>query len=73
MVVHLHIDSWIHEIDILLVEFLPKFLDGFSKTLKMHDFAFPKEFDHIVHIRIIGQSQNIVVGYPRFLFWERIA
>ena len=69
----LQIDSWIHIIHIFLIQLFPKKLNGFTKTLEMHDFPFPQEFDHIVYIRIIGKSKDVVVGYPGFLLWERIA
>ena len=45
----------IHEIHVPAVEFLPKELDCFAKSLEMNDFTLPKEFDHIVHIRVIAE------------------
>ena len=60
-------------IHILLVQFFPQQLHGFAEPLEVNDLPFPEEFDHIVHIRIIGQTQDIIVGHPCFLLWERIA
>ena len=45
----------------------PQQLHCLAETLEMHHLTGPEEFDDIVHIRIIGQSQDIVVGHPRLL------
>ena len=49
----LQIDSRIHIIHVLLVQFLPQQLHCLTETLEMNDFPFPQELDYIVHIRII--------------------
>ncbi len=41
----------------------------FTESLKVNDFPFPQEFDHIIYIRIIGEPQNIFIGDTGFLFW----
>lgn len=64
-----HIDSWIHKVDILGIQLFPKKLAGFPKSLEVYDLTLPEELDHIVYIRVIGETQNIVVGHPGFLFW----
>ena len=69
----LHIKCRIHGIHILLIQFFPQQLYSFTETLEVYDFSFPQEFNHIVHIRIIGKPENIIVSHPCFLFWERIA
>ena len=60
-------------VDIFLIQLLPQELHRFAKALEMHDFPFPKEFDNIIYIRVIGKPQDIVIGDPSFLLWERIA
>jgi hypothetical protein len=35
----------------------------------MDDLPFPQETDHIVHIRVVGQAQNIIIGEAGFLLW----
>ena len=67
------IERRIHEIHILLVQFLPEQLHGLAETLEMDDLPLPQEADHIIHIRVIRQPQNVVVSGPGLLFWERIA
>ena len=65
---YLDVKSWVHSIYILLIQFFAKKLYRFAKTLEMNDFPFSQEFDHIVYIRVIGQSQNVVIGHTRLLF-----
>ena len=73
MVFSLHVKCWVHVVDVFLVELLTEQLNSLTKPLEMDDFTFPEELDDIVHIRIIAESQNIVIGDPCFLLWERIA
>ena len=69
-VFYLHIKCRVHIVYILFVQFFPQQFNGFAETLEMHDFPLPQELDHIVHIRIIGEPQNVVVSDSRFLFWH---
>ena len=69
----LYINGRIHIVHILLVQFIPEKLNRFTETLEMDNFPFPEEFDDIVHIRVVTDSQNVVIGGSGFLFWERIA
>ena len=66
----LDVDGRIHEINILLVQLLTQQLHCFAEALEMNDFPLTKEADYIVHIGIIGQSQNVIVGCSGFLFWH---
>ncbi len=68
----LHIESWVHAVYIFLIQLFPQELAGFSKTLEMHNFPLPEEFDHIIHIRVVTQTQNVVIGYPCLLLWTCI-
>ena len=36
----------------------------------MDDLPLPEELDDIVHIRVIGKPQNVVVGYSCLLLWH---
>ena len=35
----------------------------------MNDLPFPEEADGIAHIRLLHQTQNVVVGGAGFLLW----
>ena len=41
----------------------------FAKTLEMDHLPLPEELDDIVDIRIVRQTEDVVVSYPCFLFW----
>ena len=69
----LQIKCRVHKVHVLLVQLFPQQLDGLAKTLEVDNLPFPKELDHVIYVRIIGQPQNIVIGDPCFLLWERIA
>ena len=62
-----HIKGRVHEIHIFLIQFLPEQLHGFPESLEMYDLPLPEELDHVIHIGIIGKTENIVVGDPCFL------
>lgn len=65
----LQIKRRVHIINVFLVQFLAQKLHGFSKTLEVNNLPFTEEFDHIIHIWIVRQAENIIIGYPRLLFW----
>lgn len=64
----LHVDGGVHEIHVFLIQLFPQKLDGLAEPLEMHDLPLPEEFDYVIHIRIVGQPQDVVVGHPGFLF-----
>ena len=41
----------------------------FAEALEVDDFPFPQEADHVVHIRIVRQAQDVVVGKAGLLLW----
>lgn len=63
----LDIEGRIHEVDILLVQFFTQQLHGFAEALEVNDLPFPQEFNDIINVRIIGQTQDIVIGDAGFL------
>ena len=62
-----HIYRRIHEIYILFIQLVAQQLNCFAKTLEMNNFALSQELDDIIHIRVIGQTQNVIVSGSRFL------
>ena len=42
---------------------------GFTESLEMNDLPFPEEADGIAHIRLLHQTQDVVVGGAGFLLW----
>ena len=62
------LERGVHIVDVLLVKLLPQKLHCFAEALEMHDLAFAQELDRIVHIRVVRQTQNVVIRCPGFLF-----
>ena len=56
-----------------MIQFFSQKLDRLTEPLEVNHFTLPEEFDHIVHIRIVAEPQNVVIGHPGLLLWERIA
>lgn len=54
-------------VHIFLIQLLPQQLHGLTKALEMDDFPLTQEFDHIVHIRVVAEAQDVVIGDPGFL------
>lgn len=67
-----NVESRVHKVHILLIQLLPQQLHSLAKALEVDYLPFPKEFDHVVHIRVVGKTQNVVIGDPGLLLWERI-
>ena len=52
----------VHIIDILLIQPLPQLFHGLTEALEMHHLSGTEELDHIVHIRVVAEAQNVVKG-----------
>ena len=64
------VDGGVHGVDISLVQLPAQQLDGLAKPLEVDDLPLPQELDDIVHIRIIAEPENVVVGYSCLLLWH---
>ena len=56
------LDRRIVEIYVPAVEVLAQLLDRLAEALEMHDLPRAEEADDVVHIRIVRQAQNVVIG-----------
>ena len=45
----------------------------FAETLEMDDFPGPEELDDVADIRVVGETENVVVGYAGFLLRRHLA
>lgn len=68
----LPIQSRVHVIYVFLIQPFPKKLAGLTETLEMNDLPLPQELDHVVHIRVVGQPENVVVGDPGLLLGGQV-
>ena len=63
----LHVDGRIHKVYILSVQLLPQQLNSLPEPLEVDDLTLPEEADHIINIRIIADTQDVIIGHPCFL------
>ena len=49
------------------VKFVCENSQVFTKSLIMHNLAFTQKTDRVYYIRIVTESEDVVVGYPCFL------
>ena len=55
-------------IKVLGIQIVLRNTKGISEALIMHDLTGAKKFDWLPHIRIVAQSQNVVIRGSRLLF-----
>ncbi len=46
-----------------------EFVEKLAKTLEMHYLTFAEVTDYVRYVRIVGDSQDIVIGGSCFLLW----
>ena len=63
----LQVDGRVHAVDVPLIQLPAQKLYGLSEPLEMDDLPLPEELDHVIHIRIIGKPQDVVIGDPGLL------
>ena len=54
-------------VDILFVQFVFGQAQSLAEALEVDDLPLPQEADHVVHIRVITETQDIVIGEAGFL------
>ena len=62
----LPVERGIDIVNVLLVHFFLGNAQPFAKALEMNDLSLPQEFDHVVDVRVVAQTQDIVIGDPGF-------
>ena len=60
-------EGGIEGVEIAGVEVILNHAEGFAKPLIMDDLPFPEEADGIAHVRLLHQTQDVVVGGAGFL------
>ena len=68
----LHIKSRIHEVNIFLVQFFTQQLNCLTETLEVNNFPGTQELNDVIHIRVVADSQNIIVGSASLLLCGQI-
>lgn len=42
---------------------------AFAESLEMNDLSLPQKFNDVIHVRIVAETENIVIGDAGLLFW----
>ncbi len=58
----LFVKGGVGEVHIFLIHPLLGQRDSLTEALEVDNFPLPQEADHIVHVRVVGQAENVVVG-----------
>ena len=61
------VELGIERIKVALVELVGQQPQVFAEALIVHDLAFAQKTDRVLHVRVVRQPQDIVVGGARFL------
>ena len=69
----LQVDGRVHAVDIALIQLPPQQLNGLAEALEVDHLPLPEELDDVVHIGIIAEPQDVIIGDTSLLLWERIA
>ena len=67
-----NIKSRIHEVNILLIQFIPEQFNRLTESLEVYHLPLPQELDHIIHIRIITEPQDVIVCGSCLLFCQGV-
>lgn len=64
------VKGWVGKIDIFRVHLLFAQPQALAKALEVDDLPLPQEADDVVHVRIIAETQDVIVCDAGFLFWR---
>ena len=62
------VKSRVGEVDVFRVHLFLAKPQALAKPLEVHDLPLPKEADDVVYIRVVGKTQNVVIGEAGLLF-----
>ena len=63
------IKGWIKGVEVLGIQLVGENAQAFTEALEMDDLPLPQELDGIPHVGVVGETKDVVVGHPSFLFW----
>ena len=62
------VEGGVGEVDVFGVHALLAQAQALAKALEVDDLPLPQEADDVVHVRVVGQAEDIVVGLSCLLF-----
>ena len=63
------VEGGVGEIDVFGVHLVLAQPQTFAEALEVDDLPLPEEADDVVHVRVIGQAEDVVIGLPGLLLW----
>ena len=72
MFVRLLVKAGVDIVNVLLIHALLCQPQALTEALEMNDLAGTQELNDVVHVRVVAEPQNVVVGNTRFLFSGQI-
>ena len=63
------IESRVHIVNIFRIHFVFCQPQSFAEALEVNNFPGPEKFDDVADVRVVGEAEDIVVGYAGFLLW----
>ena len=66
------VKSRVEGIEILAIQLILGDAQGFAKPLEMHHLPHAQEFDGFAHIRLLDQTQDIVIGGAGLLLSSQV-
>ena len=63
------IKGWIKGVEVLGIQLVGENAQPFAEALEMDDLPLPQELDGVPHVGVVGETKDVVVGHPSFLFW----
>ena len=62
------VEGGVGEVDVFGVHALLAQAQALAKALEVDDLPLPQEADDVVHVRVVGQTEDVVIGDPGLLF-----
>ena len=60
------------KVDVPLIHLLLAQPQTLAEPLEVNHLTFPQEADHVIHVGVVGQAQDVVIGLPGFLLGGQV-
>ena len=61
------VEGGVGEVDVFGVHFLLAQAQAFAEALEVNDLPLPQKADDVVHVRVVGQAEDVVIGQAGLL------
>lgn len=61
------VEGGVGEVDVFGVHFLLAQAQALAETLEVDDLPLPQKADDVVHVRVVGQAEDVVIGQAGLL------